>query len=76
MLSVYYGPAAVYVLVPERAGSLLGRMTDWIMANSRMLEIVVGLGFGVYFLGKGLVVLRQPFRERVPGNRCGKRGTS
>ena len=27
------------------------------MANSRMLEIVVGLGFGVYFLIKGLLVL-------------------
>ena len=57
MLSVYYGPALIYVLVPGRAGSLLGRMTEWIMANSRMLEIVVGLGFGVYFLGKGLAVL-------------------
>jgi hypothetical protein len=32
-------------------------MTEWIMDNGRMLEIVVGLGFGVYFLVKGLAVL-------------------
>jgi hypothetical protein len=26
------------------------------MANSRMLEIVVGLGLGAYFLAKGVLV--------------------
>jgi threonine/homoserine/homoserine lactone efflux protein len=57
MLSVYYGPALVYALFPKRAGPLLGGMTEWIMRNSRRLEIVVGLGFGAYFIGKGLVVL-------------------
>ena len=36
---------------------MLGRLTEWIMANSRMIEIVVGLGFGAYFLVKGLAVL-------------------
>ena len=41
----------------ERAVPLLTRMTEWIMANSRMLEIVVGLGFGVCFLAKGFAVL-------------------
>lgn len=57
MLSAYYAPAVVYALVPERAGSLLRRMTEWILGNSRTVEIVVGLGFGLYFLGKGLAVL-------------------
>ena len=57
MLSVYYGPALVYGLYPKRAGTLLGGMTEWIMRNSRRLEIVVGLGFGAYFLVKGLAVL-------------------
>ena len=57
MLSVYYVPALIYALFPERAGTLLSRMTEWIMRNSRRLEIVVGLGFGAYFLVKGLVVL-------------------
>jgi hypothetical protein len=57
MLSVYYAPVVIYMLSPQRAVPLLGRMSEWIMGNSRMLEIVVGLGFGMYFLGKGLVVL-------------------
>jgi hypothetical protein len=57
MLSVYYVPALIYMLMPERAGAILGRMTGWIMANSRMLEIIVGLGFGAMFVYKGLAVL-------------------
>jgi Sap-like sulfolipid-1-addressing protein len=57
MLSVYYGPVVAYMVAPRRSVPLLGRMTEWIMANSRILEIVVGLGFGAYFLAKGLVVL-------------------
>ena len=57
MLSVYYGPALVYMLSPARASKLLGRRTEWILGNSRMLEIVVGLGFGAVFLWKGLAVL-------------------
>jgi hypothetical protein len=57
MLSVYYVPVVIYMVNPKRAVPLLGRMTEWIMANSRMIEVVVGLGFGVYFLAKGLVVL-------------------
>jgi Sap, sulfolipid-1-addressing protein len=57
MLIVYYGPALVYVLVPGRSAVLLGRMTDWIVGNSRAIEVVVGLGFGAYFLWKGLSAL-------------------
>ena len=39
-------------------GELAARPHDrWIMTNSRMIEIVVGLGFGVMFLYKGTVVL-------------------
>lgn len=57
MLSVYYVPALIYMFNPKRAGPVLGSMTEWIMKNSRMLEIVVGVGFGLYFLVKGLVVL-------------------
>ena len=57
MLSVYYVPVLLYLIDPKRAVPMLGRLTEWIMGNSRMIEIVVGLGFGVYFLGKGLVVL-------------------
>ena len=57
MLSVYYLPVLIYMIDRKRAVPLLARMTEWIMANLRMIEIVVGLGFGVYFLAKGLVVL-------------------
>ena len=57
MLSVYYVPVLIYMIAPKRAVPLLGRMTEWIVANSRTLEMVVGLGFGAYFLAKGLAVL-------------------
>jgi threonine/homoserine/homoserine lactone efflux protein len=57
MLSVYYGPAVLYSVVPERAGPILRGMTEWILRNSRMVEIVIGLGFGAMFLYKGLSVL-------------------
>jgi hypothetical protein len=57
MLSVYYVPVVFYMINPKRAVPLVGRVTAWIMGNSRMIEVVVGLGFGVYFLAKGLVVL-------------------
>lgn len=57
MLSVYYVPVVLYMLFPRRSGPWLKQMSEWIMANSRMLEIVVGIAFGVYFLAKGLVVL-------------------
>jgi hypothetical protein len=32
-------------------------MTDWIMANARILEIVTGLGFGIVFAIKGYLAL-------------------
>ncbi len=57
MLSVYYAPILVYMLLPDRAPTILGRLTEWIMTNSRMIEIVIGIGFGLMFLSKGLAVL-------------------
>jgi hypothetical protein len=29
-------------------------ISDWLLGNSRALEIVVGLGFGAAFLAKGI----------------------
>jgi hypothetical protein len=29
-------------------------MTEWIMGHTRVIEIVVGLGFGAVFLWKGI----------------------
>ena len=39
------------------AGVALGGMSEWIMSNARMLEIVVGFGFGAIFLIKGVTAL-------------------
>ena len=57
MLVPYYGPALVYAASPERSGPKLKRMSDWLMARSRALEVVVGLGFGATFLIKGITTL-------------------
>jgi Sap, sulfolipid-1-addressing protein len=57
MLLGYYGPALLAALSPERGGAFLVRMAAWIMANSKVLEVVVGIAFGVAFLAKGLQVL-------------------
>jgi hypothetical protein len=32
-------------------------MSQWLLARSRLLEIVVGLGFGAAFLVKGVTAL-------------------
>ncbi len=57
MLSVYYAPTIIYVLVPQKSQAMLGAITTWVIAHSRILEIATGLGFGVLFLWKGLAVL-------------------
>jgi len=57
MLIPYYVPAVMYALAPQRAGKMLTAMTEWIVSNSRRVEIVTGLAFGVLFLWKGLAVL-------------------
>jgi hypothetical protein len=32
-------------------------LSDWLLDHSRMLEIVVGIGFGAIFLAKGIASL-------------------
>jgi threonine/homoserine/homoserine lactone efflux protein len=54
MLLPYYGPAVFYAVSPARSGKVLRRMSEWLLGHSRGLEIVVGLGFGAVFLGKGI----------------------
>jgi threonine/homoserine/homoserine lactone efflux protein len=54
MLIPYYAPIIVYVRAGDHAEERLTRMTDWLLSRSRALEIVVGIGFGVIFLAKGL----------------------
>ena len=57
MLLPYYAPAVFYAIRPSAAKPALVTMTDWIVANSRMLEIVTGLGFGIIFAVKGYQAL-------------------
>jgi len=57
MLLPYYAPVVFYALRPATAKPALVKMTDWIMANARMLEIVTGLGFGIVFAIKGYQAL-------------------
>jgi threonine/homoserine/homoserine lactone efflux protein len=57
MLLPYYLPVVIFAVSPERSGRALARMSDWLLGHSRMLEIVVGLGFGAIFLVKGAVAI-------------------
>jgi hypothetical protein len=49
-----YRPALVYTATPARSARILRAMTEWIMGHTRVIEIVVGLGFGAVFLWKGI----------------------
>lgn len=53
----YWLPVAIFVLAPARATPALGRMTEWILGNARMLELVCGFGFGAVFAVKGVTAL-------------------
>ncbi len=53
----YWLPIGIYVLAPERAKPALAHMTEWILDNARVLEMVCSFGFGAVFAVKGLVVL-------------------
>ena len=57
MLVGYYGPAVFAALSPVRARSVLGRTTEWIMAHSKILEVVVGARVRRRLPRKGLQVL-------------------
>jgi len=57
MLLPYYAPAVFFALRPGSARPALVRMTDWIVANARMLEILTGFGFGIIFALKGYQAL-------------------
>jgi threonine/homoserine/homoserine lactone efflux protein len=57
MLLPYYLPALIYTVSPERSARTLPRMSDWLLGHSRIVEIVVGLGFGAIFLAKGVIEL-------------------
>ncbi|HEU5112684.1 MAG TPA: GAP family protein [Acidimicrobiia bacterium] len=57
MLVPYHLPIDLRAIAPQRSRSILGGMTEWLLARTRLIEIVVGLGLGGIFLFKGLSVL-------------------
>ncbi len=54
MLVPYHLPIDLRMIAPQRSLSILGGMTEWLLARTRLIEIVVGLGLGGIFLYKGL----------------------
>jgi threonine/homoserine/homoserine lactone efflux protein len=57
MLIPYHLPLDMYLVSPAKAATSTRTMSEWLLGHARMLEIVVGLAFGVIFLWKGLAVL-------------------
>ena len=57
VLLPYWGPLAIYAVAPVRAGAILRSFSDWIIDHARVVEVVTGVAFGLYFLAKGLAVL-------------------
>ncbi len=57
MLLPYYAPAVFFALRPGSARRALVKMTDWIVSNARLLEILTGFGFGIIFAFKGYQAL-------------------
>lgn len=51
------GPAKDHLPDHERSHAILSGMTEWLLARTRLIEIVVGLGLGGIFLVKGLTAL-------------------
>ena len=57
MLVPYHLPIVLQVVAPRSSQRILGGMTEWLLARTRLIEIVVGLGLGGIFLFKGLTAL-------------------
>lgn len=57
MLIPYHLPIDLQLVAPKRSQAILGGMTEWLLARTRLIEIVVGLGLGGIFLFKGLTAL-------------------
>ena len=57
MLIPYHLPIDLQLIAPQSSQRILGGMTEWLLARTRLLEIVVGLGLGGIFLFKGLTAL-------------------
>ena len=54
MLLPYHLPIVLQLVAPRSSQRILGGMSEWLLARTRLIEIVVGLGLGGIFLFKGL----------------------
>ncbi len=57
MLVPYHLPIVLQAVAPRSSQRILGGMTEWLLARTRLIEIIVGLGLGGIFLFKGLTAL-------------------
>jgi threonine/homoserine/homoserine lactone efflux protein len=53
-LMVAWVPLVLAVVVPGASTRLLPRLGAWMRANNRWIQVVLGLGFGVWLLVKGV----------------------
>ncbi len=60
MLLPYHLPIVLRTIAPIAHESILGGMTEWLLARTRLIEIIVGLGLGGIFLYKGLGACSDP----------------
>ena len=60
MLLPYHLPVDLQLLFPQQAARMLRPITDWLFRHFRILEVVVGIVFGVLFLLKGAAALLRP----------------
>jgi threonine/homoserine/homoserine lactone efflux protein len=53
-LMVAWVPLVLAVAVPGASSRLLPRLGSWMTANNRWIQVVLGLGFGIWLLVKGV----------------------
>jgi hypothetical protein len=55
--TVFFVIIGIQVLLPKRSQAILDRLFSWLKKNLRVLAIVIFVGFGLFFLVKGLIGL-------------------
>ena len=53
-LMVAWVPLVLAVVVPGASSRLLPRLGSWMTSNNRWIQVVLGLGFGIWLFAKGV----------------------
>jgi len=53
-LSVAWVPLFLAAVVPVASTRLLPALGNWMTANDRWIQVILGLGFGIWLLVKGI----------------------